>query len=294
MQYLVSQLPILGHGFVYVAIAFSVIWLGKTIADARTKDVDDDKQIDDGNLAVGIRRTGFYAAIGIALAGGLSGKSDSGLFINMSAEAVDAIVTLICLFACRAINDRVMLGHIDNDAECVKDYGDGNVGNVAVGLAEAGMYIATGLILNGSFSGDGGSYATGLISAIVFFVIGQIVLLVCSLVYEAITPFNVKDEIEKNNPAAGLALAGILIGLGLILNKSIAGPFVSWSADLSSFAVYTVYGITMLLVFRKFIDWCLLPTTTLAVEVKENKNVAALAVTDAGIFAVASIIAAVM
>ena len=277
----------LGQGLVYAVIAFLFIVAAKKIADMRTTDIDDDHQIEEeSNKAIGFRRTGLYLSYAIAFAGTLSGES-AGFITDIVALLLDGVVITICLFICRFINDRVMLAHIDNDEEAKN-------GNTAVGLVECGMYIATGFVLNGSFTGTSESIAAGIISAVVFFVVGQAALLVCGLCYEMITPFNIRDEIKKGNEASGIALAGMLIALGIILRASIAGPATGWAADFISFGLHTVYGIVLLLIFKKAVDWLLLPGTSISVEVERDRNVAALALTEAGIIAVAIVISSVM
>ncbi|MCK5310911.1 MAG: DUF350 domain-containing protein, partial [Desulfobacteraceae bacterium] len=105
------------------------------------------------------------------------------------------------------------------------------------------------------------------------------------------TPFNVRDEIKNSNLAAGIGLGGILVALGIILRASIEGPSIGWGIDIVNFGIYALYGIIMLLVFRAVIDKILLPTTKIAVEITEDKNVAALLVAESAIIAIAIIIA---
>ena len=277
----------LGQGAVYAVITFLFIVIAKKIADRRTTAIDDDHEIqENSNAAVGFRRTGLYIAYAVAFAGPLSGAS-AGFVGDLVALLVDGVVITVCLFVCRIVNDRVMLAHIDNDQEALD-------GNTAVGLAEFGMYVATGFVLNGSFTGTSENLAGGIASALVFFVVGQAALLVCGYCYEIVTPFNIRDEIKKGNAAAGIALAGMLIALGIILRASIAGPSAGWTADFISFGIYTLYGIVLLLIFKKAVDRFLLPGTPIAVEVERDRNVAALAVTEAGIIAVAIVISALM
>ncbi|CCK78483.1 DUF350 domain-containing protein [Desulfobacula toluolica] len=284
----------LGQGFIYVVIGILFIWLVKKIDDWRTRDFDDDVHIDDGNIAVGLRRSGLYLGVAIALSGALGGSS-KGFFLDLSHLLIDGFIITLFMFSSRFINDFIMLGNINNDQECVKSFvqPDGRkvVGNTAVGMVEAGMYVATGFILNGSISGSGGTFVQSIVSAILFFILGQLALLIVGFLYELITPFNVKNEIKSNNLAAGIGLGGILIALGIILMSSISGPFTGWANDLTSFGIYAVYGILMLLIFRIVIDKLLLPTTDIATEVKEDRNVAALIVVVSAINAVAIIIA---
>lgn len=284
----------LGQGLIYVIVCISFIWLVKRIDDWRTKDFDDDAHIDDGNVAVGLRRAGLYLGIAIALSGAVGGVS-RGFLLDLIQLLIDGLVITGFMFSSRFINDFFMLGNINNDQECIKTFETANgvkvVGNTAVGMVEAGMYIATGFILSGAISGTGGTFVQGLISAILFFIVGQITLLIFGLFYELITPFNVRKEIKKNNLAAGIGLGGILIALGIILMASISGPFTGWVNDLTSFGVYALFGIIMLLIFRVVVDKLLLPTTNIAAEVKEDQNVAALVVVESAINAVAIIIA---
>ena len=272
-----------GKGFVFVIISVLIIGLAKFMADRRTTEFDDDAHIDDGNLAVGLRRAGLYLGIAIALSATMGGDSKDFLSDVITLSA-DGILILICLFSCRYINDKIMLGHINNDQECMK-------GNAAVGIVEACMYIATGFVINGSLSGLSNTLMESVLSTIVFFILGQFALLVFGYLYEVITPFNVRDEIKNGNLAAGLGLGGILVALGIILRSSIEGPFTGWSNDIINFGMYASYGIIMLLVFRVVIDKMLLPTTKLSVEIVEDKNVAALLVAESAIIAVAIIIA---
>jgi uncharacterized membrane protein YjfL (UPF0719 family) len=284
----------LGQGLIYVIIGLFFIWLVKKIDDVRTRDFDDDTHIDDGNVAVGLRRSGLYLGIAIALSGAMDGAS-KGFFLDILQLLIDGVIITGFMFTSRFINDFMMLGHLNNDKECIKIFqqpdGSKITGNTAVGMVEAGMYIATGFILNGAITGGGESFFQSIASAILFFIVGQITLLIFGLLYELITPFNVRDEIENNNLAAGIGLGGILIALGIILMSSISGPFTGWTSDLASFGIYAVFGIVMLLVFRKIADRLLLPTTDIATEVTEDKNVAALIVIQSAINAIAIIIA---
>jgi len=284
----------LAQAFTYVIVGIFFIWLVKRIDDWRTKDFDDDAHIDDGNVAVGLRRAGLYLGIAIALSGAMGGSSN-GFFLDVIYLLIDGLIITGFMFSSRFVNDFFMLGHINNDEECIKIFqqpdGSEVVGNTAVGMVEAGMYIATGFILNGSLSGSGGSFFQGIVSAVLFFVVGQITLLLFGLFYELITPFNVRNEIKNNNLAAGIGLGGILMALGIILMSSISGPFTGWANDLAGFGIYAFFGIVMLLIFRIVIDRLFLPTTDIATEVKEDRNVAALIVVVSAINAVAIIIA---
>ncbi len=276
-----------GQGIVYCAVTFLFIVIAKTIADKRTVRFDDDHEIEEkSNAAVGLRRAGLYLAFAVGLAGSLGGKS-VGFVNDIVWLLLDSVLITVCLFACREVNDRLMLPNINNDDEAQK-------GNVAVGLVECGMYIATGLVINGAFFGESADMATGIMSALAFFVLGQMVLLICGVVYGKILPFDIRGEIAAGNAAAGLALGGMLVALGVILRDSVAGPFMGWVPDLISFGMAAVFGIVMLLIFKKLTDVFLLPNADLSVEVARDRNVAALALTEGVVIAMAVIISNVV
>ena len=283
------------QGAVTVLVGVGFIWLAKVLDDKRTRDFNDDRQIDDGNVAVGLRRGGLYLAMAIAFTGALDGGT-KGFFPDLLRFVLDGFTILIFLFAARFINDAVMMGHINNDDECIKEFtgpaGETTTGNTALGVVEAGMFLATGFILKGSFSGNGGTLLQSVASTILFFFLGQACLLLFGLIYEKITAFNVREEIRGNNVAAGIGLAGILTALGIVLMSSISGPFTGWGSDIAAFLVYAAYGMAMLLGFRALVDRLILPTTNLVTEVKEDRNVAALLVVECALVAVALLIAA--
>ena len=63
-----------------------------------------------------------------------------------------------------------------------------------------------------------------VIESIVFSVVGLLVLLVGYKIFDAVTPYHLNHEIaEDNNTAAGVAVAGLLIALGLIVAAAISG-----------------------------------------------------------------------
>ena len=63
-----------------------------------------------------------------------------------------------------------------------------------------------------------------IIESIVFSIVGMIVLVVGYKIFDMVTPYHLNREIaEDNNAAAGIAVAGMLIALGLIVASAISG-----------------------------------------------------------------------
>jgi uncharacterized membrane protein YjfL (UPF0719 family) len=206
---------------------------------------------------------------------------------GFAADAIEMLleggVMVVFLFVAQQISDVVVVHGISNN-EALRD------GNVAVGLVEFGISLATGLIAYGSFTGEGG----GVVSAIVFFALGQVALLAMAVIYERVTPYHVVDGVRDGNVAAGLMLGGMLLAFGFILHSSLAGAFVSWGEDLLGFGASAAMGIVLLLLFQWPIDRLFLPSTTLRDEIETDPNPAAVAVAVAVKIALALVISAVL
>ena len=65
--------------------------------------------------------------------------------------------------------------------------------------------------------------AQGIIETVIYSAIGIIVLMIGYKVFDWVTPFSLNKEIaEDNNTAAGVAVAGIMVALGLIVAAALA------------------------------------------------------------------------
>ncbi|CAM3366279.1 MULTISPECIES: DUF350 domain-containing protein [Saccharibacillus] len=90
-------------------------------------------------------------------------------------------------------------------------------GNVAVGLALGGKFIATGIIL-----GISAYTNTSIWYMAIWFVVGQICLVIVYYVFELVTPkFKIADQLEKGNVAVGLLLCAVFIGTAISISSLI-------------------------------------------------------------------------
>ena len=66
---------------------------------------------------------------------------------------------------------------------------------------------------------------TGLIvESVIFSIVGLVVLMIGYKVFDLVTPYHLDRQIaDENNTAAGIAVAGVLIALGLIVSAAIGG-----------------------------------------------------------------------
>ncbi len=165
----------------------------------------------------------------------------------------------------RVINDKITLYKFCNVKEIIEDR------NAGTGAVQCGAYIASGLIVAGAIHGEGG----GIITALVFFFLGQIALILFTFIYNVITPFDIHDEIEKDNVASGVAFGGTMIAMGIILMNGSKGDFISWQHNISKFAIYTLAGFIVLPIARYFLDKMVLAGSDLNHEIAKDRNLGA-------------------
>ena len=252
---------------IYLISAFILFWLGKLIKDLTTTSYSvRDELVEKDNAALGVAMAGYYFGLIMAIGGTLSGPSQ-GLENDLIDIGIYGLLAIILLNLSRLVNDGLILHGFKIRDEVIDDQ------NAGTGVVVAASYIATGLVIFGAVSGEIG----GIVTTVIFWALGQAALVLAGLMYEWITPYSIHDEIEKDNVAAGVAFAGALIGIGVIVFHASAGDFISWVVNLQDFAIEVVAGLILLPIVRFISDVILLPGQKLTDEIanQEHPNLAA-------------------
>jgi uncharacterized membrane protein YjfL (UPF0719 family) len=105
--------------------------------------------------------------------------------------------------------------------------------------------------------------------------LGQISLFIFSLIYEKFSTYNIHDELLNKNTASGVAFAGNLIALSIIVMNAASGDFVNWQKDIMLFTIANVIAFIFLPVIRLVMDRLVVPGDSLGREIKEDKNIGA-------------------
>ncbi len=260
-----------GYSLIYIVLAFLILLVAKVIKDVLTPFKLDEQLTQKDNPALGLAVTGYFAGVIIVLLGATIGPDPEGdpsvseILVRIGIDFAYAFGGIVALNIGRLIVDKLVLYKFSTIKEIIEDR------NVGTGAVEFGAYVATALIIAGSINGQGG----GVLTALGIFAIGQITLIIFSMIYQAVTKYDVHDEIEKDNVAAGVALGGGMVAMGVILLGATSGNFIGWQDSLIQFAYFAIIGFVLLAILRKATDWVLLPGTTLAVEIAKDKNIAA-------------------
>jgi uncharacterized membrane protein YjfL (UPF0719 family) len=284
----IESLQSFPRGLVFVAEGLIILALAKLARDVVTRNYRvNEEVVANANLAVALRLSGYLIAIILILLGVLYQPLSGGGWAS-SAELAAAtgfgfdrafgeevlrvflysLGGIVALNLVRVLFDRLVLYKFQLEKEVVEDR------NPGAGAAEFGMYVATGLLIAGAIAGDTGrSEAEGALIALAFFGMGMALLIVFALFYEFTTPFDIHDEIERDNTAVGVAFGGNLIAIGLVALKAVFGDFTGWGESIAAFLTFGVLGFALLYVMRLLIDLVLLPTVRVSQALSTGRNV---------------------
>lgn len=218
----------------------------------------------EGNPAIALAVCGYHLAIGAIFIGALIGPSNA-LWRDLMSVGLYSLLGLVLLNLSRWFNDVAILRKFSDTEQLVTHR------NIGVGAVHFGAYFATGIIAAGAISGEGG----GIVSSIVFFVLGQFSLLVFAFIYEKLSSYDIHKQLMEQNTASGIAFGGHLIALAIIIMNASSGDFSDWQRDLFEFAWANLIAFIFLPVVRFAFDRLIVPGNSLSREIGENRNIGA-------------------
>ncbi|MEM7552455.1 MAG: DUF350 domain-containing protein [Bacteroidota bacterium] len=252
---------------VYLANCFVLFFIGKIAYQLFNRKVNvKDELVEKDNLAFAMAHVGYFTGLLLAIGSAILGPSE-GLVQDIIDITSYGLLGILLLNISIIINDKIILRKFCVYKEIIED------GNVGTGVVEGGNAIATGLIILGSIYGDGGS----ILTALGFWAIGQVLLIVTSFVYNLITPYDIHEHIEKDNIAVGIGFAGALIAIGNLVRHALMHDFVDWQTSVTDEFVNVAIGLAFLPIVRLLTDKVLLPGQNLTDEIinQEHPNIGA-------------------
>ena len=282
---LVDTLEFFPKGLIYVAIGLAALLVAKVVQDLVTRYSINQQVTGENNAALGLSLAGYYLGVVFVFVGALYqpltvvrdddwAPTSATYWGEVLEVAIYALIGIVVLNVARIVVDRLVLHTFQTEKEIVEDR------NTGTGAVEFGVYLATGLVIAGSIAGTGATEAGGTavnaldsaVRSLVFLGLGLAVLILYSLFYQLTTSYDIHDEIERDNTAVGVALAGNLIAVGVVTFKAVFGEFVGWPESLAGFLVFAVLGFVLLFVVRQIADIVLLPGAKLQQELAADRN----------------------
>ncbi|MBI4906687.1 MAG: DUF350 domain-containing protein [Acidobacteria bacterium] len=221
------------------------------------------------NPAFGLPVAGYYGAVACVYVGAVRANPvplDAGTAGALQALGFDfawAAGGILALTVSRWVMDWALITGARVSDEIIRNR------NIGAGAVEAGVYIASGLVLSGAIRQPGGSVLT----TCVFFALSQMVLIALGRLYQRLAGYDVAKEIQTGNLAAGTAFSLTLIALSLLMLKATSGDFVGWGPNLTYFAFDSVSGFVLLIALRWLTDLALLPGARISEEIVRDRNV---------------------
>ncbi|MFK5913799.1 MAG: DUF350 domain-containing protein [Woeseiaceae bacterium] len=253
------------YALVYLVLATAM----KHILNFRASEhYDADDVIADGNIAVGLRRSGAQLGLAIAMLGVMSGTSNVDIIKDITDTFIYGLVAIGFMVTSLFFTDKALLPKVNNTAELKR-------GNVAIGMVEFGTLVMTGILAYASIKGDEG----GILSSVIYFVAGQITMVVLVLFYEKVLARNINPVacVLEGNISAGVYLAGKIIAYGLILQSAIIGnDNTSLTSDaVIEYLVAALAGMLLLYIFELLIDLLIVTSTNVRDIIVKDQLVAA-------------------
>jgi uncharacterized membrane protein YjfL (UPF0719 family) len=257
-----------GIAVIELIVGFILFWVGQLAYQTlfRRIQLNEELFVKD-NVAVAIALVGYYLGITLALGGVLGQVSSTWIakILNLAIYGATAIAfMLISAWIC----DRLILSRCDCQREVLQER------NIGAGFVEAGIHIANGLILYSALAGDSGGWLVGAVC----WAIGLGVLVLVGIAYPSVTKYDVFGEItRRNNPAAGVALSGLLIATGNIIKIAFSSDFVDWITSFTDYGLTLLFCLVSLVLVRYLADLILVPGVKISDEIvnQEIPNVGA-------------------
>lgn len=252
----------------YLAASFILFYLGKIAYQLFHRDTKvSDELVEKDNFAFSVAYVGYFIGLLLAIGAAVMGES-YGLWVDLMDIGVYGILTILLLNISIIINDKLILRKFSVKKEILEDR------NVGTGVIEGANAVATGLIVLGAVHGEGYDYSIGgpIVTAILYWAIGQLLLFVTSIVYNAMVPYDVHDEIEKDNVAAGIGMAGALIAIANLIRYALMHDFDSWIVTLEDVGLDVGIGLLFLPLARFLTDKILLPGQKLTDEIINQEH----------------------
>ncbi len=219
-----------------------------------------EEAVEKDNPAVLIRLAGLLFATLVAFIG-IVKPTGLGLIHDLAVLGQAMFTVLTALWISMWVNDKWILHEFPNTYEVVSKR------NSAVAIVEAGTAIATAMIFSGAFAGSENNFLT----EIIWFVIGQAMLVGIAFLYRAVIS-DVAGHLSRQNTAVAFSMGGLLLASGLALGSAVSGPFVGWGVELMNVGLYMGAWLVVMISLRFVVNFIIVPGARLRHEIAVDGN----------------------
>lgn len=248
---------------IYVLASCVMLYISKILFD-KISIFKSEEQVKEGNATPIIAFAGYLLGITFVLAGAFVGPSAASFKLDLLLYLTYASVGIALMSTSGFVVKRVLLCKFECKKELLEDK---NIGVAAVYFA---VYVATGLIASACVNGEYG----GVLSSVVYYLAGVFFMFLFLKVYDWITPYSIHEELEKDNYAAGIALAGNIIAMGIILMKATLGDMTSIKSNVITYLIDLTAIFLLLPSVRFILGNLIVRSVNINQEIQKN-NVAA-------------------
>ena len=283
MQTLLATLTLVVEKVPHFAVGMLLVFLGKLFYNLTTRYNVDREVVDNQSDPIGISFGGYLLGLAFVIAAAARGSSDE-LLTDLINLAVVGIVAIFLLRLSGIINDRLVLHSFSTTHEMVQERSTGT------GFVVGGMTLATGLMISGVMDGQSANYLSLLRDILIYWLVGQALLVLDGIVFQAITSYDVHGVIKDDkNVAAGISFAGFLVAQGIIVRTAVSGAGSDLGAEVLITVAIALCGLILLVIGRVIADRVFLPRAALSNEVQSKRNAAAAVIAGASFIVVALI-----
>lgn len=243
-----------------ILLVLLLMWVGKKIFDLFTSYSIEHQLVKEDNKAITISFVGYLGGVALILEGVLEGDS-SNLLKGLIDVTVWGLIGIVLLNLAGKINDRVILHHFNNIDELL------NNRNISVGVAMAGGYLGSAVIIRGIIIGESLGWVFDIGLTLFYFILAQFAFYLSAYLHQIVTRYDFHKEIQENNVAAGISFGSTLIAVGILLSIPLRHSY-----SLLVFAAWFILGSAVMAFFRFVMDHVIIPQEKLDEEIHVDQN----------------------
>lgn len=251
-----SRIALGSEAFLLLLIAF----LFKAMITHRGYTEQVHKLTQEDNLASAVDVSTYLFAVLVTLLDSLALEGES-LISQASDVAYIGVAIIIMIELSQQITDRLLFKGISIQEQIHKH------ANLSVALARGALVIAISMMVRGVLANP-----QPWLTLAPWLFIGLICIALLGAFFQWLTPYDDLEEINQNNLAAALPLAGAWLASGITVEAAITGESTNLLSELVAVGLYLVFAGAVMLAVRFCLRNLLFRGVDLNKEITQDRN----------------------